>query len=133
PLTLRRVPTARSEMESSVKVSHALEGRGFLTGAVAANQNADEHDAFNRSGLADRSARGSATTRDVALIGSWSTTLTPRTANELRGQFAARRQTLESADPQGPGVVISGVADFGTSYVGDSDRRQSYSEIADTA
>jgi hypothetical protein len=132
-LTIGPFSTARSETESSVKLSHTLEDRGFLTGAVAANQNADEHDAFNRGGLADRSARGSATTRDVALTGSWSTTLPPHTANELRGQLAARRQTLQSADPQGPGVVISGVADFGTSYVGDSDRRQSYFEIGDTA
>ena len=132
-LTIGPFPTARRETESSVKVSHTLEGRGFLTGAVAANQNADEHDAFNRGGLSDRSARGSATTRDVALTGSWSTALTAHTANELQGQFAGRRQTLDSADPQGPGVVISGVADFGTSYVGDSDRRQSYFEIGDTA
>src|SRR5262249_49847283 len=71
--------------------------------------------------------------RDAALTGSWNMTLTARTANELRGQLAARRQTYQSADPRGPGVVISGVADFGSSYVGDSDRRQSYFEIADTA
>src|SRR3954468_1734925 len=132
-LTIGTFPTTRRETESSVKVSRVLESSGFLTAAVAANQNADEYDAFNGGGLSDRSARGSATTRDVALTGSWSTTLTPHTANELRGQLAARRQTLESTDRQGPGVVISGVADFGTSYVGDSDRRQSYVEIADTA
>src|SRR5262249_28360444 len=72
-LTLGAFPTARSEMESSVKISHALQDRGFLTGAVAGNQNTDEHDAFNRGGLSDRTARGSATTRDVALTGSWNT------------------------------------------------------------
>src|SRR5262249_50327416 len=132
-LTIGPFPTERRETEVSIKVSHALEGRGSLTAAVAANHNVDEHDAFNRGGLSDRSARGTATTRDVALTGSWNTTLTTHTANELRGQFAVRRQTLQSADPQGPGVVISGVADFGTSYVGDSDRLQSYYEIADTA
>src|SRR3954471_10411495 len=118
-LTIGTFPTTRRETESSVKVSHVLESSGFLTAAVAANQNADEYDAFNGGGLSDRSARGSATTRDVALTGSWSTTLTPHTANDLRGQLASRRQTLESADRQGPGVAISGVADFGTSYVGD--------------
>jgi Carboxypeptidase regulatory-like domain/TonB dependent receptor len=131
-LTIGPFPTARSDTESSVKVSHALEGRGFVTGAVTANQNTDKHDAFNRGGLSDRS-RGSATTRDVALTGSWNMTLAAHTANEVRGQVAARRQRLESADPHGPGVSVSGVADFGTSYVGDSDRRQSYFEIGDTA
>jgi len=132
-LTIGPFPTARSETEASLKISHALGGRGFLTGAFAANQNADDHDAFNRGGLSDSSARGSAMTRDVALTGSWNTTVAPRTVNELRGQLARRRQRFEPTDPQGPGVVISGVAEFGTSYVGDSDRRQSYVEIADTA
>ena len=132
-LTVGTFPTARSETESSVKISHALDGRGLLVGALAANQNVEDHDAFNRGGLSDRSARGSATTRDVALTGSWNTTLTAHIANELRGQVAARRQAFESADPHGPGVSISGIADFGTSYVGDSDRRQSYLEIGDTA
>src|SRR4051794_7123022 len=131
-LTLGPFPTARSETESSVKISHTLGGRGFLIGAVAGNQNSDEHDAFNRGGLSDRSARGSATTHDVALTGSWNTTLTPHTVNELRGQFARRSQAFASTDPQGPGVIISGVAEFGTSYVGDSDRRQSYVEIANS-
>src|SRR5262249_2801429 len=132
-LTLGPFPTARRETESSVKISHSLEGRGALTGAVAANQNADDHDAFNRFGLSDRSARGSASTRDVAATGSWNRALTARTANELRGQIAARRQTFQTADPQGPGVVVSGVAEFRTSYVGDSDRRQSYFESGDFA
>ena len=132
-LTIGPFPTVRSETESSVKISHTLGGRGFVTGAVAGNQNSDDHDAFNRGGLSDRSARGSATTRDVAVTGSWNTTLTARTVNELRGQIAGRRQTLETTDLQGPGAVISGVAEFGTSYVGDSDRRQTYVEVADTA
>ena len=132
-LTIGPFPTARSETESSVKISHTLGGRGFVIGAVAGNQNSDDHDAFNRGGLSDRSARGSATTRDVAVTGSWNTTLTARTVNELRGQIAGRRQTLETADLQGPGAVVSGVAEFGTSYVGDSDRRQSYAEVVDSA
>ena len=132
-LTIGPFPMARGETESSVKLSHALGGRGFLTGAIAANHDADDYDAFNRGGLSDRSARGSTTTRDIAVTGSWNTSLTPRSVNELRGQFAGRRQTYESTDSQGPGVVISGVAEFGTSYVGDSDRRQFYADIADTA
>lgn len=131
-LTVGLFPTARSETEASVKTSHALDGRGLLVGALAANQNAEDHDAFNRGGLSDPSARGSATTRDVAGTAAWNTTVTPHTTNELRGQVAARRQTLQTADPQGPGVTISGVADFGTGYVGDSNRRQSYFEIGDT-
>ena len=131
-LTIGLFPTARTETESSVKITHVLEGRGALVGSLAANQNDEDHDAFNRGGLSDRSARGSAATRDVAVTGSWDTTFTAHTANEFRGQFAARRQTFQSADPHGPGVVISGVAEFGSSYVGDSDRKQSYVDFSDT-
>src|SRR5262249_25613061 len=127
-LTIGVFPTSRTETQSSLKISHALEGRG----ALAATQNGEDHDAFNRDGLSDRSARGSTTTQDVAVTGSWNTTITANTAHELRGQFAARRQTFQSADPRGPGAAISGIADFGTAYVGDSDRRQSYLELSET-
>ena len=131
-LTIGVFPTERTETESSLKITHSLADRGMVVASVAANQNTDEHDAFNQGGLSDRSARGSATTRDIALTASWNRAITSTTANELRGQFAGRRQTFEATDPQGPGVSITGIADFGTAYVGDSDRRQSYVEIADT-
>jgi hypothetical protein len=131
-LTIGLFPTTRTETESSAKITHSFTGRGLVVGSIAANQNADEHNALNISGLSDRSARGSATTRDVAGTGSWNAAITTATANELRGQFAARHQTLTPIDSQGPGVSIAGVADFGTGYVGDSDHRQSYLEIGDT-
>jgi hypothetical protein len=131
-LTIGLFPIERTETESSAKITHSFTGRGIVVGSVAANQHADGQDGLNGSGLSDRSARGSASTRDVALTGSWNTAITSRTANELQGQFAARRQTFSPTDSQGPGVSIAGVADFGTAYAGDSDHRQSYLEIADT-
>lgn len=131
-LTIGVFPTDRTETESSVKITHSITGRGVIVASVAANRNADEHDDFNRGGLSDRSARGSATTYDVSVTGSWNMAVTTTTANEVRGQFATRRQTYVPTDSRGPGVYIAGVADFGTGYVGDSDQRQSYVEIADT-
>src|SRR5205807_709996 len=121
------------ETESSVKITHAFTGRGLLVGSAAANQNTEDHDAFNAGGLSDRSARGSGTTGDVALTGSWSSAISTTTANEIRGQFARRRQHFVPTDAAGPGVSIASVADFGTAYAGDSDHRQTYVEIADTA
>ena len=85
-LTVGLFPTARSETEASVKLSHTLDGRGLLVGALAANQNTEDHDAFNRGGLSDPSARGSATTRDVAATASWNTTLTPQTTTSFEGR-----------------------------------------------
>jgi len=132
-LTIGVFPTERTETESSAKITHTIAGRGVVVTSLAANQNTDQHDAFNSGGLSDRSARGSATTRDVAVSGSWSTTIGTTMANEIRGQFATRRQTFEPTDSQGPGVSIAGVADFGTAYVGERDHRQSYFEFDDTA
>ena len=132
-LTIGLFPTERTETEVSAKITHSLTGRGVVVGSVAANQSADEHDGLNGSGLSDRSARGSSGTRDVAVTGSWNTAITTTTANELRGQVATRRQTFSPTDSQGPGVSIAGIADFGTAFAGDSDHRQSYLEIADTA
>jgi hypothetical protein len=131
-LTIGVFPTARHETEASLKVTHQLEHRGTVVASLTANQNGDDHDAFNTGGLSDRSARGSAATRDVATTFSWYKTRGSTTANEFRGQVAGRRQTFQTADPIGPGVSIAGIADFGTTYVGDSDRRQSYVELADT-
>ena len=132
-LTIGLFPTERTETESSLKITHTLTGRGAVVASVAANQNANNDDGLNSGGLSDRSARGSATTRDIAVTGSWNVAITTATANELRGQFAGRRQTFSPTDPQGPGVSIASVADFGTAYAGDSDHRQSYLEIVDTA
>jgi hypothetical protein len=80
----------------------------------------------------DRSARGAQTTADLASTGSWTLALNAHTTNELRGQFATRRIELSSADSDGPGVAISGVADFGSAYVGNNVHDQRYVEFGDT-
>lgn len=130
-LTTGLFSTAYQETEASFKATNQLEHRGAVMASFAANQSSNDHDGFNRGGLFDRSARGSSSNRDVAATGSWNTTITSTTVNELRGQFAGRRQTFQPADRIGPGVSIAGVADFGTAYVGDSDRNQLYVEVAD--
>ena len=74
-------------------------------------------------------SRGTRTTRDIAVTGSWTTALSARTTNELRGQFATRRTALSSTDQDGAGVSIAGVADFGSSYVGNNTHDQRYIEL----
>ena len=103
-----------------------------MVGRIASTDNREEHDAFNTGGLSDRSVRGTQTTRDVAVTGSWTETWGAHTSNELRGQFATRRTALSSADRDGAGVAVSGVADFGSAYIGNSTHDQQYVELGDT-
>ena len=131
-LTIGLFPTRRAETEWSTKVSHQLRDRGSLVGRIAATHNREQHDAFNTGGLSDRSVRGTQTTRDIAITGSWTTPLGAHATNELRGQFATRRTALSSTDHDGAGVAIPGVADFGSAYVGNNTHDQRYLELGDT-
>ena len=131
-LTLGLFPTDRAETEWSAKVVHQLADGGAVVGRIASTDSREEHDAFNTGGLSDRSVRGTETTHDVAVAGSWTETWGAHTSNELRSQFATRRTVLSSADRDGAGVAVSGVADFGSSYVGNSTHDQHYVELGDT-
>jgi hypothetical protein len=131
-LTIGLFPTARAETEWAAKVTHQLRNRGALVGRIAATHNHEERDAFGTGGLADRSVRGTQTTRDIAATGSWTVALGGHTTNELRAQLATRRSELSSTDRTGAGVTISGVADFGSAYVGNNTHDQRYVEFGDT-
>src|SRR6476619_1149874 len=97
-LTIGLFPTAGTETEWATRVSHQLVDRGSLAGRIAATHNSEQLDAFNTGGLSDRSVRGTQTTRDIAITGSWASALGARTTNELRGQFATRRTALSTTD-----------------------------------
>ena len=125
-------PTARAETEWAAKLTHQLEDHGALVARIAATHNRDEHNALNSGGLTDRSARGMATTDDVALTGSWTAAVSARTTHELRGQLATRRVELSGTDQDGAGVAIAGVVEFGSTYAGNSTHTQTYLELGDT-
>jgi hypothetical protein len=131
-LTVGRFPTVRTENEWSGKVTHQLAGGGAVVGRIAGTNNRDEHDAFNTGGLSDVSSRGTTTTRDVALTSSWTMIVGARMTNDLRGQLASRRLGLRTTQQQGAGVSISGVADFGSAYSGNSTHTETYLEVGDT-
>jgi hypothetical protein len=66
----------------------------------------------------------------VALADTWS--LSPRTVNETRVQFAHGRLLAPPTDPVGPAVSISGVATFGTLSGSPTGRTSTLFEIVDT-
>jgi len=131
-LTASLFPTAHSETEWSAKVTHELPGRGALGARVAGTDRRDGDDAFNTDALSDPSARGTTTMRDRAITSALTTTVGARTTNDLRVQLASRRLASRTAEQQGAGVVISGVAAFGTPYAGNNTHDQTYVDAGDT-
>jgi carboxypeptidase family protein/TonB-dependent receptor-like protein len=125
-------PIARAETEASGKLDHQLSDRHSLALRYAFTNNKEPGDAFNSDGLTDASARGSSFADDHALVGSLTSSFRASAVNELRFQFARRRVTLRTNDRQGPGVLISGIANFGRSYEGNSHHREDHAELSDT-
>ena len=131
-LTTGVFATRRNETEGSAKLSRQLDASGTLVGRIAGSDSTDENDAFNAGGLTDASARGTRATRDIAGTGSWTSVIGAQATNEIRAQLATRRLRLRTAESTGAGVAISGVAEFGTPYVGNDTHTQVYAEAGDT-
>ena len=124
-------PTSLDETELSARINHQLSPRHSLMVRMAGTKTREAGDAFNDRGLFDRSARGSSSTRDVALTTSWTASLGTRMTNELRGQIATRQLTLSTTDTRGPAIVVPGVVEFGRPYAGNHRDSQRYVEAGD--
>ncbi|HEX7809761.1 MAG TPA: TonB-dependent receptor, partial [Thermoanaerobaculia bacterium] len=127
-----RFPTGRREIELSGKLGHQLTPASTIIAKLVANNNREIGDAFDAGRLVDRSARSSAHTKDVAGTATLLSIVGTRGTNELRTQWA-RRSVDTRSNGDGPGVVIAGVAEFGMPYGADTNHRQRYIEIGDTA
>ena len=88
-------------------------------------------DAFNTGGLSDRSVRGTQTTRDIAVTGSWT---------ETWGAHTSKRRAASSLPraPPCPAPIATArawrfpEADFGSGYIGNSTTTSKYVELGDT-
>ncbi len=125
-------PVARAETEASAKLDHQLDARHTLMLRYAFINNRVTSNAFNTDVRTDPSARGSSFTIDHALVGSFTTLLSPRAANDLRFQWALRHLTLRTNQTAGPEVRIAGLADFGRPYAGNHHHREEHEEVSDT-
>jgi hypothetical protein len=88
-------------------------------------------DGFNTDVLSDRSARGSAYTRDSQFTGSAISVLSSKLINDFRFQASARRAVTRAGDTIGPGIEIAGLARFGRPYDADSARRETRYQVVD--
>ncbi len=113
------------------KLDHQVNGRDqfsvrySLYDAAASN-------ARGAGGLNAPSASSGLDNRDQTVAISNVRTLSPRTVNETRAQFAHSDLASLSTDPVGPAVSISGVASFGTLSGSPQKRRNTMFQVVDS-
>jgi hypothetical protein len=125
------IPTADQELELSSRIDRALTAKQALMLRYALTNGRSVNDAFHTDELADRSARGSAFVADNSLNGALASTLNDNLLNKLSFELAQRRAVDRTQSGSGPGVLIPGVALFGTPYSGNDRRFETHLEFAD--
>jgi hypothetical protein len=130
-LTPGRFRIGTDETEAAAKLTYIVSQRHTLNFRFAFTNLRERGDAFNTDVLSDRSARGSAYTRDYQFTGSAITVLSSKSINDFRFQASARRAVTRAGDTIGPGVEIAGLARFGRPYDSDSTRRELRYQVVD--
>jgi hypothetical protein len=125
-------PTSRAETEASGKLNHQLTQANSFMLRYAFTNNREAGEAFNTAGWTDASARGSAFTKDHAVVGSLTTVFNPQSIGDLRFQIADRQVVLRTNDAAGPGITIAGLLQFGRPYDGNGLRSETHDQIAYT-
>jgi Carboxypeptidase regulatory-like domain/TonB dependent receptor len=118
----------RAETEASGRLDHQISDKHSFLLKYAFTNNREVGDAFNTSGLADPSSRGSSFTRDQGLTAGLNSVLNPSTVNNASFQISRRAQVLRTADQTGPGIKITGLVEFGRPYFGNGHRTEDHYE-----
>ncbi|HUR34788.1 MAG TPA: TonB-dependent receptor [Vicinamibacterales bacterium] len=113
PVATGLYPSPVSSTNVMGKVDHQLSGRDQLVVRYSLYDVASSN-SRGAGGLNAPSASAALDNRDQTLAVSNTWTLSPRTVNETRAQFAHSDLAAPSTDRVGPAVSISGVATFGT-------------------
>jgi hypothetical protein len=125
-------PTTDQETELSGRIDRTLTASEVLMLRYAFTNSRNVNDAFHTDELTDRTARGSSFIADNSLNGTLSSTLSEASFNKLNFEFAQRRAVEETGSTSGAGVLISGVALFGTPWSGNTRRFETHVEFADS-
>lgn len=125
------IPTSDQETELSGRLDRALTGEQTATLRYAFSNARNGNDAFNADELSDRSARGSSFLADHSLNGTLSSTLHRSNLNRLSFEVAQRRAVERTAETTTPGILIPGVALFGTPPQGNSRRFETHLDLED--
>ncbi len=130
-LTAGRFRIGTDETEAAAKITYVASERHTLNFRFAFTNLRERGDGFNTDVLNDRSARGSAYTKDYQFTGSAISVLSSKLINDFRFQASARRAVTRAGDTVGPGVEIVGLARFGRPYDADSTRREARYQVVD--
>jgi hypothetical protein len=124
-------PTTDQETEPSGRVDRSLTTRQTIMLRYAFTNSRNVSDAFHTDELTDRTARGSSFIADKQP--QWNSDLhIQRTLlNKLSLEIAQRRAVERTNQRLGPGILIPGVALFGTPYSGNDRRFETHLEFAD--
>ena len=125
-------PITEQETELSGRVDRTLTTRQAVMARYAFTNGRNVNDAFHTDELTDRTARGSSFIADNSLNGTLTSTLTEALLNKLSFELAQRRAIERSDQTSGPGILIPGVAFFGTPYSGNDRRFETHLEFADS-
>ena len=124
-------PTSNQETELSARLDRDSAARSLMF-RYALTNNRSVNDAFHTDDLSDLSARGSAFYDDNSINGAWSWTLSPRLVNQFDFEVAQRHVTLRTPSMEGPGIVVAGIAKFGTPWDGNSRRYETHIDFGDS-
>lgn len=130
-LTPGRFRIATDETEAAAKLTYIASERHTLNFRFAFTNLRERGDGFNTDVLSDRSARGSAYTKDYQFTGSAISVLSSKLINDFRFQASARRAVTRAGDTVGPSVEIAGLARFGRPYDADSTRCETRYQVVD--
>jgi hypothetical protein len=125
-------PTTDQETELSGRIDRTLTTREAVMLRYAFTNSHNVNHTFNTDELTDRTARGSSFIADNSLNGTLTSTLSESKLNKLSFEVAQRRAVERTGQTAGPGVLVSGTAQFGTPYFGNGRRFETHTEFADT-
>ncbi len=126
-------PTTDQETELSGRLDRVLSPHQSVMLRYAFTNTRNVSDAFNTDELSDRSARGSSFTADNSLNGTLTSTLSSGLLNKFSFELSQRRAVERTSTSSSPGVLISGIALFGTPYAGNSRRFETHLEFEEGA
>ncbi|GAC1645557.1 MAG: hypothetical protein NVS9B15_03170 [Acidobacteriaceae bacterium] len=125
-------PTVEQETELSGRVDRTLSPKQSVMMRYAFTNARKIGEAFHTDELADRTARGSVFLSDNSLNTTLTSTSDTNVVNQFSFELAQRRAVQRTESTSGPGVLIPGVALFGTPYDGNTRRYETHIEQADT-
>lgn len=125
-------PTVEQETELSGRVDRTLSPKHSLMLRYAFTNARNVGEAFHTDELADQTARGSSFLSDYSLNATLTSNSGRNAVNQFAFELSQRRAVERTGSASGPGVLIPGVALFGTPYDGNSRRYETHIEPADT-